>query len=42
MDWICKVKVQEESKVLWFKQLGEYRDNFYMEKWAESQHVLDS
>ena len=42
MDWICKVKVQEKSKVLWLKQLGGYRDNFYLEKWAESQHVLDS
>lgn len=42
MDLICKVKLQEKSKVLWLKQLGGYRDNFYLEKWAESQHVLDS
>ena len=42
MDWICKVKLQEKSKVLWLKQLGGYRDNFYLEKSAESQHVLDS
>ena len=42
MDWICKVKAQEESKVLWFKQMGGYSDNFCMAKRAESQHVIDS